>query len=516
MEQTRILPGAARNSTGDHDGAEHPTETTGLLSEVQSVHTTGSAGIPDSVGAVRTVGLLCAIIFTASTAGGFQGLPAARTFEGILCQQYYTSHERTLVSLSLPSEDDCKISAIQSQLVYLFAVNNAATAAVGCLAAMPWGIAADKYGRRFVLAICLYSSALSMAIFILVAWFSDVVPVKLIWTSSLTGLIGGGNAVVMASLSGMLADVLPEAERAVGFMRINVAAMLGHLIAPTVAGALMPVVGSWVLMSLGFLLMIAAAASTGLLPETLRTGDKTTEGREGDESPKADKIWKGGFNQVLSALKDSAGVLQSRSLILLVVTTLLALPASLCTLNLLSLYTSARFHIRLAETGYIQTAFGIAQAIVALVLLPWLSRNTNSARWAPSLQLFGTEVRRDLSLTRLSLAALTLGATVLGLAPSLPYFTAGLAVMALGSAAEGLIMGLMSTYVTADHRARLYTLIGILQVVSACYSDPMLAACYAAGLQLGGVWRGLPYLCVAVFCAVQGVLVGFVRVPRRE
>lgn len=322
------------------------------------------------------------------------------------------------------------------------------------------------------------------------------------------------------------------------------AAMLGHLIAPTVAGALMPVVGSWVLMILGFLLMIAAAASTGLLPETLRTGDKTTEGREGDESPKADKIWKGGFNQVLSALKDSAGVLQSRSLILLVVTTLLALPASLCTLNLLSLYTSARFHIRLAETGYIQTAFGIAQAIVALVLLPWLSRvtmrtsghdyahndsgpdngantsptseNTNSARWAPSLQLFGTEVRRDLSLTRLSLAALTLGATVLGLAPSLPYFTAGLAVMALGSAAEGLIMGLMSTYVTADHRARLYTLIGILQVVSACYSDPMLAACYAAGLQLGGVWRGLPYLCVAVFCAVQGVLVGFVRVPRRE
>lgn len=52
-----------------------------------------------------------------------------------------------------------------------------------------------------------------MAIFILVAWFSDVVPVKLIWTSSLTGLIGGGNAVVMASLSGILADVLPEAER---------------------------------------------------------------------------------------------------------------------------------------------------------------------------------------------------------------------------------------------------------------------------------------------------------------
>lgn len=58
---------------------------------------------------------------------------------------------------------------------------------------------------------------MSMAVFILVAWFSDFVPIEFIWASSLTGLVGGGNAVVMASLSGMLADVLPGAERYVSF-----------------------------------------------------------------------------------------------------------------------------------------------------------------------------------------------------------------------------------------------------------------------------------------------------------
>ncbi|KAJ1323381.1 MFS transporter PCFT/HCP family solute carrier family 46 (folate transporter) member 1 [Microdochium nivale] len=530
------------------------TETTALLPAQQTDHTAASAIVANAATAARTVGLLCAIIFTASAAGGFQGLPAAHTFEGIICRQYYDGHERALaaVSLAAPSENDCKISAVQGKLVYLFAVNNAATAAMGCLAAMPWGIAADKLGRRFILAVCLYSSALSMAVFILVAWFSDFVPIELIWASSLTGLVGGGNAVMMASLSGMLADVLPGAERAVGFMMINVAAMLGHLIVPTVAGALMPVIGSWALMASGFLLMVAAAAATKLLPETLKMVEVTAEVSHGDGPRESSGSWKSLPTQALAAFKDSFSILESRSLTLLVATTLLALPASLCTLNLLSLYTSTRFHIRLADTGYIQTAFGIAQAAVALVLVPWLSKITmrtashggrskytngddRDARDPPPplastkprgissrLLTFSSEAQRDLGFIRVSLALLALGAAILGLAPSLPLFMAGLAVMALGSAAEPLVMGLMSTFVAPDHRARLFTLIGILQVVSACYSDPMLAACYAIGLRLGGgggwggVWMGLPYLCVAVFCAVQWLLVAFVRVPGRE
>ncbi|KAH7032713.1 major facilitator superfamily domain-containing protein [Microdochium trichocladiopsis] len=542
------------NATNCDGEAGNATEPTILLSRRVYAQSDPSTFVPGTtITANRTVILLCAIIFTASAAGGFQGLPAARTFEDILCRQYYDSGEPAqadstpVVSLP-PGEDECKNSVIQAKLVYLFAVNNAATAAISCLAAMPWGIAADKLGRRFVLAVCLYSNAFSMAIFMLVAWMSDIVPIELIWASSLAGLVGGGNAVVMASLSGMLVDILPEAKRAVGFMRINVAAMLGHLIAPAMVGALMPYVGARALMGLGLFLMVAAATATGLLPETLRAAERKDASNSGSGSASDEgrsqatlptKAW--------VALKDSFAVLESRPLVLLVTTTLLALPAGLCTLNLLSLYTSARFHLRLADTGYIQTIFGIAQAIVALVLLPWISQITmrpqprdnvqhddgagNSTAetqehptsdhqqeaCASSLQIFTDEVRRDLSLARMSIAALTLGAAILGLAPSLAYFIAGLVVMALGSAAEGLIMGLMSAFVSRpDRRARLYTLIGILQVVSACYSDPMLAACYATGLKLGGAWTGLPYFCVAVFCAAQGVLVALVRVPRRR
>ena len=47
----------------------------------------------------------------------------------------------------------------------------------------------------------------------LVLWFQDVFPVRLLWLESIGQLIGGGNPVVIALLLSMLADATTEEER---------------------------------------------------------------------------------------------------------------------------------------------------------------------------------------------------------------------------------------------------------------------------------------------------------------
>ena len=87
------------------------------------------------------VWILIAGIFFGSAAGGLVVIPEMRIFEDIICHQYYDMANRLTEPIK---EELCKIDQIQSRLAYLFAINESITAAVGCLAALPWGIAADK------------------------------------------------------------------------------------------------------------------------------------------------------------------------------------------------------------------------------------------------------------------------------------------------------------------------------------------------------------------------------------
>lgn len=53
----------------------------------------------------------------------------------------------------------------------------------------------------------------SIVIIMIVGWFPDVLPVQTVWAACASPLIGGGNAVLVATLYGILTDVVPESER---------------------------------------------------------------------------------------------------------------------------------------------------------------------------------------------------------------------------------------------------------------------------------------------------------------
>lgn len=76
---------------------------------------------------------------------------------------------------------------------------------------------ADRRGRRPTVCLSVPSYILNIATTLVVLWFSDSIPLRTVWFSSLSWLIGGGPAVAFAVMWTMISDVTTEDERCVSF-----------------------------------------------------------------------------------------------------------------------------------------------------------------------------------------------------------------------------------------------------------------------------------------------------------
>lgn len=85
--------------------------------------------------------MLCAVYFVGASAGGFTSVPLTRIVEDVVCHRYYGPRRP---SGELISEKLCKIEPIQAKVAFIFAITGMCEAAVGFLAAFPWGIVADR------------------------------------------------------------------------------------------------------------------------------------------------------------------------------------------------------------------------------------------------------------------------------------------------------------------------------------------------------------------------------------
>lgn len=173
--------------------------------------------------------------------------------------------------------------------------------------------------------------------------------------------------------------------------------------------------------------------------------------------------------------------------------------------------------MKLQQGGYIQSLFGVVQAIQAFIILPWLSRlamRGSDASTAGKLRPTNAH-HRDLIFLRWSAFIVIIACLLLGLAPNLTTFISGLVIFALGSGCGSFIRTLLSLYVDPEHRARLFGIISMVEIIGSIYTRPMLAELFSLGMKLGGQWIGLPYYGVAVLFAMTTVLIAFVRVPEK-
>ncbi|KAE9367111.1 MFS general substrate transporter [Stipitochalara longipes BDJ] len=455
------------------------------------------------------VNLLCAIIVVAASSVGFAYIPLTRLIEDAFCRQYYQySGSETI------DEEMCKEPKIQGQVAFIFAIMSMIDSIVGVLAALPWGIVADRHvllsiGRKPVFAVNLLGMSLGIVWWLVVLSFQPIMSIWAGWLSSLTLLFGGGNAVLTAVIYGMVTDVAPEDSRpvfpttiAILFMRIHVASLVGHLISPALSSAMMNVIGPRPVMCVAVALLLIAALAVLFIPETLQHPRTLTSS--------SSQSFKHHLVNAVKQLRESL-LIPKAPLILLFFALFITAPAYHSTTQFLTQYVSKRYAIKLKDTGYVQTMYGCAQVFVALVGIPVASKLLTSE---PGPRTPAQDQKRDFKLALLSFGILIPGFLLLGSAPTLVYFTFGLLILALGSGYISFARALASSHVDPEHRSRLFSLVGMLETAGTMYSGPLLAGLFSVGMSKRRQWIGLPYLVLAGFAAVGGVAMGFVRLPR--
>ncbi|KAI5922044.1 MFS general substrate transporter [Camillea tinctor] len=478
----------------------------------------GSRGIHVHVPKVHkgsvVINFLCLIIFIATSAAGFISIPYTRLAEDVLCRRYY-GVEQGGADTGPIDEGLCKENSIQSRLAFIMAIHSALEAVAGLLAAFPWGLVADKIGRRPVSAIALGSMVVALLWAMVVVSLPSVLPLELIWLGAASPFVGGGNAVVTGVVLSMITDATSEEKRAIAFMRVHAASLCGNLMSPALSSLLMSRTGPWPSLWVAVGLLSTGALSFLFLPETLPPTTKNASTAPSQPPPPG---LKSRIHHTITRFQESLSLLQSPSLILLLISALGTPPVLFATLQFMAQFLSKRYALRLAQTGYIQSFYGGAQIAQALLILPFLSRQLlllRQRQQPPKTRgSENPEQRRDLTLALWSYALLSLGVLVLGLAPGVGSFACGLVLAALGSGFGSLSKSLMSLYVEPAQRSRLFSLVGMVEVLGSVYAHPMLAGLFSLGMRLGGRWIGLPYYGLAVLVAACGSLLLFVRLPK--
>lgn len=180
------------------------SRTDSILRAAQNIH------VPKVHNPDLIVGIFCGIILVGAGAGGLWTIPATRMVEDIVCRSYYD----VLISDDI-DESQCKEDAIQSKVATIFAIYGALQASIGAAAAFPWGIVADRYGRKRVFSLTVIGMVLSFLWFAVVCAFPQTLPIKAVWFGTSLQVLGGGNAVLSAIVFSMLADVTTSENRLV-------------------------------------------------------------------------------------------------------------------------------------------------------------------------------------------------------------------------------------------------------------------------------------------------------------
>ncbi|RYP78324.1 hypothetical protein DL769_003202 [Monosporascus sp. CRB-8-3] len=497
--------------------SHRPTLSAASLESLTSVH------VPKVHKGSTIVGLLCIIVFVTTCSSGFVDTPLTRIIEDILCRRYYSSHGPHPLGGDQIDEKLCKENIIQTDLQDIMSTMTMLSSIAAFFAAFPWGLAADRFGRKPIVVLALLGLVVGLFFQMVVLRFHDVFPVRLIWLSSACAAIGGGNAVLNAIIMSIIVDATSERGRAVAFMRIHVASIGGSLSSPTLGSLMMGRTGPWPCLWVGISLVATGAISFLFLPETLHHKQQAEEAQEVETAGIRSRI-----THTLDQFKESLSIVKSPSLVLLILVIFGATPVNYSVLQFMAQFISKRYGIKLWQTGYVQTLYGVSHVFQAFIILPWLSRALLRSTTPAKLRA-SDERHRDLSLARWSFGILVVGSLLLSLAATLPGFVFGLIVMALGSAYSSLVRSLMSLYVDPEHTSRLFSLVGsvstaakvqanheviVVEVLGAAYAQPFLARLFKLGLRLGGGWIGLPYYGLSLLIALSIGLLLFVKLPK--
>ena len=477
--------------------------------------------------------LLIVVLILATCGDQLMESPQTRIIEAIICYRHYEHADPSKLLLGRAvigpgavggvAEMDCKAAdAVQSQLASLRGWQQLLDGFPSLIMAVPIGWAADKYGRKPFLTLAVISFVFRASWIQGVCWWWQAFDIRWTWFSSVHGLISGSSPVVSALFFVMLSDITPEAERAAIFLRVGAANIISALVMPPLSAWLMKW-NPWIPSLTGTLLEVIAFFLCFIVPETL--GYRHPNGSPGfshpptpspesmpappDIAPIREPISADFSTRISTAIRESTSFIWADWRVPALILTFVGHILIASSGQLLLQYCSKRYGLSFSDATLLLSVRAGVNIILLFVILPWIST------WV--MQRFHLSgQRKDLYLSRASMAVVALGWFLVAASPNVALVVVSMAVASFGSGAMLLIRAFMTSLVPANHIARVYSVISIVDTLGAMFGAPVLAGLFSRGLAIGGGGIGLPFYFVSILSAAFTVILMAVRMRKND
>ena len=460
-----------------------------------------------------TFALIVTLVILLNGGNIVQEAPKTRLFESIFCSHFYRDHDPSFIGQdgTVP-ERFCKIEPVQSDVAMLKGWQVFLDNIPSILIAIPFGILADKYGRKPVVLLNSIALCLRVSWIMLVCHYWQTIPVRWVWLSAFHGLLGGSSPVITSMIFVMTSDIVPDNQRSTTFFWVGGCALGTLGVGQPISGLLMER-SPWVPMWLGLGLWIIAVIVSCILPETLHMREKTLPPGLRHGSPDSlslkDDDAQGLFHRAKLAARrfgKAASFLVKDLRVFILLCCFMIGMLTLESNNILLQYVSKRYDWSLSQATLFLSIRYVLNVFLLIVLLPLAGRALQSG-------LHLSAVAKDLWLCRAGILLKLFGFLVIGAAPNVPLLGIGLVLLVLGGGTLLCMRSLITSLVEPHHIARLYNAISVLDTLGLMTGGPIMAACFQWGMRAGGAWIGLPFWFCGPLVALVGVALWLLSFP---
>ncbi|KAI0110740.1 major facilitator superfamily domain-containing protein [Nemania sp. FL0031] len=386
----------------------------------------------------RIILVLCGYTFAMMLADSLQPAALTKVFEDVICDSITPSPTPSSSSSPPSPTDRCRAPAVQKELALVRGFLQLVPIFSGVLCTVPYGLLAERVGRKPVLIL---NGAGTLAAFswILAICYWRFLSIRWVLLAGVFLFVGGGDPVFSSTLHVMVTDATGQADRAQIFLYLHAADVVAGFLGPAISGALMESGHTWTVLLLAVAVFVMSIIDLAfLIPETIHFKKEsselvnTTSDLTSPSSSSRSLSPVRGFNVMHGLLSPLATVLRSNHQAILLLCLFAPQTTSRELFTLIGLqYSNAKFGLSYARGNALLSFFQGAQGFVVLVGLPLVTHLVANPRgWSPW--------KRDRLYTTVSIAMLTSGLMIIGIAPVLAVEALGLLFIALGSLFDGL------------------------------------------------------------------------------
>ncbi|EFX02009.1 major facilitator superfamily transporter [Grosmannia clavigera kw1407] len=435
-------------------------------------------------------------------------MPAINSMiEEILCRQLYGDSNTT---------GDCKGDDVQRRLAAMRGWQTAGECIPAILFTVPYGIMADKIGRRPVVLLAFSGLLLQQGWYPIVYFFQDTMPPWTIYLSSLFACVGSFSSVGPAMIHTILADVTPQAERASAYFIIVATFLVSDMISSPLGGTLL-LFGNWAPLLVGVAAAVLAVLVLLPLPETLGFDQTTGTVQTAANSTDTDSTDGSSAKQPLTVWQQTVHVLRTDALetwrfifsnrhIMLLTSSFVFFVIGRFVQELLLQYATKRYNWSWSRAAFLLTIRSMSNLVLFIVILP-------AASIFCLHRLGMSPLTKDLVLARISGVFAVLGSLMIAFAVTPWMLSIALIVFSLGGGFTSVLRSLLSAFVESHHQAMLNSIIGLFEFSGLMVTSPLLYGAMQHGLELGGLWIGLPFMYAAGITSLAAGIAFAFQIP---